>query len=79
MHENKEIIVAMTGTGTIGAEEYKELVMSRALLEAIVIYQRKEGSYRLDDMVKVADMALRTVITVPAAQTENAEEETEDA
>ena len=79
MNENKEIIVAMTGTVTISAEEYKELVMSRALLEAIVIYQRKEGSYRLDDMVKVADMALRTVITVPAAQTENAEEETEDA
>lgn len=76
---DKDIIVAMTGTVTITAEEYKELVMSRALLEAIVIYQREEGSYRLEDMVKVAGRALRTVITAPAAKSEEKPEETEDA
>ena len=76
---DKDIIVAMTGTVTITAEEYKELVMSRALLEAIVIYQREEGSYRLEDMVKVADRALQTVITAPAAKKEEEPEEDEDA
>ena len=74
MNEEKNLIVAMTGTVTITAEEYKELVMSRALLEAIIIYQRKEGSYRLDDMVRVADAAISTVITVPAAKAEDDED-----
>jgi len=79
MNENKEVIIAMTGTVTITAEEYKELVMSRALLEAIVIYQRKEGSYRLQDMVQVAESAMRTVITVPDAKPEDETEDDPDA
>lgn len=74
MNEEKNLIVAMTGTVTITAEEYKALVMSRALLEAIVIYQRSNGSYRLDDMVIVADRAMQTVITVPAAKAEDDED-----
>jgi capsular polysaccharide biosynthesis protein len=73
MNEEKNLIVAMTGTVTITAEEYKELVMSRALLEAIIIYQRNEGSYRLDDMVRVADAAISTVITVPISKKEDEE------
>ena len=73
MNEEKNLIVAMTGTVTITAEEYKELVMSRALLEAIIIYQRNEGSYRLDDLVRVADAAISTVITVPISKKEDEE------
>ena len=74
MNENKDIIVAMTGTVTITAEEYKELVVSRALLEAVLKYHRQNNSYRLDDMVSVVDAAMRTVITAPAA-TENGEQD----
>lgn len=59
----KEIIVAMTGTITIPTEEYKEMVTARALLESIFAHKRKDGSYRLDDMVTVAESAFRTVIT----------------
>lgn len=73
MNEEKNLIVAMTGTVTITAEEYKELVMSRALLEAIIVHQRTEGSYRLDSMVQVADAALRTVITVDIRKKEDGE------
>lgn len=74
MNEDRDLIIAMTGTVTITAQEYKELVMSRALLEAIVIYQRSNGSYRLDDMVIVADRAMQTVITVPADKSEGDED-----
>ena len=72
----KEIIVAMTGTITIPTEEYKEMVTARALLESIFAHQWNEGSYRLDDMVKVAESAFHAVITAqkPAPATEQEDE-----
>jgi len=70
MNENKEIIVAMTGTVTITTEQYKEFVAAETLLKAILGYHKVEESYRLSEYVKVISGVWDTVITDEKPETD---------
>ena len=72
--DNKDIIVAVTGTVTITTEEYVELVKSKVILDGIFAYQDTEQSYRLSEYVKTARKLLEPVITAPESKSEEGDD-----
>ena len=74
MNENKEVIIAMTGTVTITTEEYEKLVMAKSLLAAIVGYHKAEDSYRLSQFVGIIRDIYEPVITAEKPETDGDED-----
>lgn len=73
-NENKEIIVAMTGTVTVTTEEYEHLIVARTLLESILGYHKAEDSYRLSEYVRVVRDIYEPVITANKPETDGDED-----
>ena len=68
MNENKDIIVAMTGTVTIATEEYAALLRRGALLDVIIAHQ-KRAPYDADvsRLVEIVGGMVLPVITSEGA------------
>ena len=74
-NENKDIIVAMTGTVTITTEDYAILQRRSALLDVIVAQSnRAKYSTDVDDIVKLVRSMLSPVITGKGEPEENPED-----
>ena len=80
MDENKEIIVAMTGTITITTEEYSILQRRSAMLD-MIIAQSKRAKYStdVDEIVKLAADMLSPVVTANSEPEDKPEDGGDDA
>jgi|GEM_PF-4390842 len=70
---DKGICVAVPGTVTISAEEFAELVTSRAYLSVIMEAQATEKNYVVENIVEVVSHLVHPVITGDSDTSEDAE------